>query len=196
MVASKMDPNLVTNIRTNPDLIIDSIFTLLGDITEYAEAALDAGAEGIFLASQHFRKTELEFEEVKRFELKFLDKFLSRINKKAEFTVMHVHGENIKFDEAAKFQVSALNWHDRLTWPSLTEAIDIFPKGLLAGIDETRSLVDGKPEDIRDNILDSINQSQKADNRIIISPGCVIPITAPDRNIEIITKTIKKSREV
>ncbi len=196
MVASKMDPNLVTNIRTHPDIIIESIFILLKDIIEYAEASIDAGAEGIFLASQHFRKTELTFEEVKRFEIKFLEKFLSRINKKADFTVLHVHGEDIKFKDAAEqLQVSALNWHDRLTWPSLSEAAEIFPRGLLAGIDETRALVDGKPEDIQHNILDSIKQSEQADNRIIISPGCVIPITAPERNIEIITRTIKKSRE-
>ncbi|MHA1200289.1 MAG: uroporphyrinogen decarboxylase family protein [Candidatus Heimdallarchaeaceae archaeon] len=196
MVATKMDPNLVTNIRTHPETIIESMHILLDDITEYAEASIDAGAEGIFLASQHFRKTEFTFEEVKRFEMKFLEKFLSRIGKKADFTVLHVHGEDIKFKEAANhMKVEALNWHDRLTWPSLSEAADIFPKGLLAGIDETRSLVDGKPEDIQNNILDSIKQSKQVDNRIIIAPGCVIPITAPEKNIEIITKTIKKTRE-
>ena len=195
MVASKMDPNLVYNIRTNPDIVRDAIFILLDDIIEYAEASIDAGAEGIFLASQHFRKTELKQDEVKRFEFNFLEKFLSRINKKAEFVVMHVHGEDIKFKEAAKFQVNALNWHDRLTWPSLSQATNIFPNGLLAGMDETRTFVDGKSEEIRDNILDSIQQSKKADNRIIISPGCVIPITVPDKNIEIITKTFRKSRE-
>jgi len=195
MVASKMDPNLVENIRKNPDTVVDSMHILLENITEYAETAIDSGAEGIFLASQHFRKTDLEFKEVKRFELKYLEKFLSRINKKAEFVVLHVHGEDIRFKEAAKYTVDALNWHDRLTWPSLTEAANIYPKGLLAGIDETRTLVDGNPDEIRDNILDSINQSQLADNRIIIAPGCVIPITVPERNIEIITKVMKKSRE-
>ena len=51
------------------------------------------------------------------------------------------------------------------------------------------------PEDIKSNILDSIKQSQQADNKIIISPGCVIPITTPERNIEIISRTMKKSRE-
>lgn len=196
MVASKMDPNLVEHIRKEPDIVAESMFTLLEDVTEYAKASIDAGAEGIFLASQHFRKTELTFQEVERFEIKFLKKFLSKIENKAEFVVLHVHGEDIKFKEAAKeLNVDALNWHDRLTWPSLSEAAKIFPKGLLAGIDETRTLVDGKPEEIQNNILDSINQSKKVNNRIIISPGCVIPITAPERNIEIITKTIKKSRE-
>lgn len=195
MVASKMDPNLVRNIRSHPDTIVESMLILLEDIIEYAEAALDAGAEGIFLASQHFRKTELSFEEVQRFEIKFLNKFLSKIKRKAEFTVVHVHGENIQFKEAAKLQVDALNWHDRLTWPSLSEGSEIFPKGLLAGLDETRTLVDGKPEEIQNNVLDSINQSKKVNNRIIIAPGCVIPITVPDKNIEIITTTMKKSRE-
>ena len=195
MVASKMDPNLVTNIREHPDIIIDSMFILLQDIIEYAEASKDAGAEGIFLASQHFRKTDLSFEEVQRFEINFLDKFLSRISKKVDFTVIHVHGEDIKFKEAAdKLQVDALNWHDRLTWPSLAEAAEVFPKGLLAGIDETKSLVNGKPEEIQNNILDAFQQSMNFDNRIVIAPGCVIPITVPEKNIEIISKTIKKAR--
>jgi len=196
MVASKMDCDLASNIHQKPNTIRESLFTITEDIIEFANASIDAGAEGIFLASQHFRKTDLTWEEVLKFEIPFIKKLLSRIRSKTEFIVMHVHGQDIRFKEAAELiEVDALNWHDRLTWPGIEEAADIFPKGLLAGIDETRALVDGKPDDIKNNILDALKKSTENDNRVIIAPGCVIPITAPDENIEIISQTVKKTRK-
>ncbi len=196
MVASKMDCDLVSNIHKKPNTIRESLFTITEDIIEFAKASIDAGAEGIFLASQHFRKTELSWEEVLKFEIPFIKKLLSKIRRRVEFIVMHIHGQDIRFKEAAELiEVDALNWHDRLTWPEIGEAADIFPKGLLAGIDETRTLVDGKPDDIKDNILDALKKSTENDNRVIIAPGCVIPITAPDENIEIISQTVKKTRK-
>lgn len=196
MVASKMDTNLVSNIQKKPDLIKESLFTITDDIIEFAKASIDAGAEGIFLASQHFRKTDLPWEEVLKFEIPFLKKLISKIKGKTEFIVMHVHGQDIRFKEAAELMdVDALNWHDQLTWPEIDEAANIFPKGLLAGIDETQVLIDGKSDDIKKNILESLKQSEENENRVIIAPGCVIPITVSDENIEIISQTIRKARK-
>ena len=196
MVASKMDCNLVSNIRTKPETIREALFTVTEDIVEFAKASIDAGAEGIFLASQHFRKTDLTWDEVQNFEISFVKKLISKIKGKAEFIVMHVHGQDIQFKEASGLSdIDALNWHDRLTWPELNEAAKIFPKGLLAGIDETRTLVDGTDEEIKNNILDAFQKSKENSNRIIISPGCVIPITVPEKNIEIVSQTIIKARK-
>jgi uroporphyrinogen decarboxylase len=195
MVASKMDPNLTSNIQKKPDLIKESLFTITDDIVEFAKASVDAGAEGIFLASQHFRKTDLPWEDVLKFEIPFIKKLISKIEGKTEFIVMHVHGQDIRFKEAAELiEVDALNWHDQITWPEIDEAASIFSKGLLAGIDETKTLVDGTKDDIKRSILDSLKKSKANENRVVIAPGCVIPITIPDENIEIISKTIRKTR--
>ena len=196
MVASKMDNNLVKRIRENPDKMQEAFSVVYRDTLEFAKSSLDAGAQGLFIASQHFRKSDLTWDEVERFELFFLKKLIQDLKNKSEFNVIHVHGQDIKFDKAAELaNVEGLNWHDQLTWPTIPEAADIFPKGLLAGIDETQSLVEGKEEDIKKNIVEAIEKSKEYSNRVIISPGCVIPITASNESIEIISKTIHKSRK-
>ena len=196
MVASKMDNNLEANLRNNPEVMKESFFILLDIVTEFALASVDAGVEGIFLASQHFRKTKLHWEEVERFEIAFLKKFLSRIKTKSSFTVLHVHGQDIQFDKAAQeLDADALNWHDQLTWPTIEEALEIFPKGLLAGIDETKTLIEGKEEKIKKNITEAYELSKRNNNRIMIAPGCVIPITASEESINIISSTMKDLRK-
>ena len=196
MVASKMDPNLVQNLREKPETMVDALHILQEVMLEFTLSSLDAGAEGIFLASQHFRKTELNWDEVRRFEISFLKKILNQIKNKTEFTVLHIHGQDISFKEVSEqLEVDALNWHDQLTWPSMTEAANLFDKGLLAGIDETKTLVDGDILNITENIQSAIKVSEENDRRIIIAPGCVIPITASDKSIEAISNVFKNLRK-
>lgn len=196
MVASKMDECLIKNLREKPETLIDSLQTLHEVMVEFAFSSLDEGAEGIFLASQHLRKTELNWEEVRRFEISFLRKIVNQLKKRADFIVLHVHGQEIYFQEVAEqLNVDALNWHDQLTWPSMDEAVKIFDKGLLAGIDETQTLVEGNIQKITNNIQSAIKVSKENDRRIIISPGCVIPVTASEKSIGIISNIFKNMRK-
>ena len=195
MVASKMDQDLVNNLRNHPKIMKDSLYILYEVMLEFALSSIDAGADGIFLASQHLRETELQWEEVEKYEIFFLKKIIEKIKRKSEFTVLHIHGENIIFKQVAeKIKADAFNWHDQLTWPSLEEATRISKQGLLAGIDETKALVDGDKDKIKQNIKESMEISQKNNNRIIISPGCVIPITVSEESLDIVSSTIKKIR--
>ncbi|MFW9851638.1 MAG: uroporphyrinogen decarboxylase family protein [Candidatus Thorarchaeota archaeon] len=195
MVASKMDQDLINNLRNHPKTMKDSLYILYEVMLEFALSSIDSGANGIFLASQHLRETELQWEEIEKYEIFFLKKIIEKIKKKSDFTVLHIHGENIFFKQVTeKIKADAYNWHDQLTWPRLEEAARISDRGLLAGIDETKVLVEGNKEKIKENILNSIKVSQKNDNRIIISPGCVIPITVSEDSIDIVSSTINKSR--
>ncbi|MHA1668191.1 MAG: uroporphyrinogen decarboxylase family protein [Candidatus Heimdallarchaeaceae archaeon] len=196
MTASKMDSKIVNSLRTEPELLIESLYTLEEVTLEFAFSSLDAGAQGIFLASQHLRKTELSWEETKRFEIAFLKRIISKLKKQAEFIVLHIHGQEIYFKEVIDtIQVDALNWHDQLTWPSIDEGAKMFKKGLLAGIDETHTLVEGKIEEIQENIAEAYKMSEKNQNKVIIAPGCVIPITVSNEALEVVTSTIKKHRK-
>jgi len=195
MVASKMDRNLISNIRDEPELMKEAFFILSEVMTDFALASIDEGAEGIFLASQHLQQTEFTWEEIGRFEISFTKKLLSDIKNKANFIVLHVHGQDLFFKEAIEnLPVTALNWHDQLTWPSIEEALELFKGGLLAGIDETKTLVNGDKDKIKKNIMKSIEISKNNDNRIITAPGCVIPITVSEESIGAVSNIFQKMR--
>ena len=142
MVASKMTDNLVSHLRENPNTVIGTLFILEKVMTEFALASLDSGVEGLFIASQHIRKTELTLDEVKRFEFSFLKRMLNKVNRKAMFTVLHMHGDNsLYFEESIQeLQMDAINWHDQLVQPNLVEGGKLFSGGLLGGINEKKLL--------------------------------------------------------
>ncbi|MBA7533247.1 hypothetical protein ES705_25482 [subsurface metagenome] len=192
MVAAKLDPNLEKHIQTNPETVKEAMYIIHSVMEEFSLAAVEEGANGLFIASQYFRKTSLDWKDVESFEIYFLDKIIKRAGQKASFSVIHIHGLDIAFDKVStQLTAEAVNWHDQLTWPNIEEAAEIYKGGLLAGIDEKVLLLNERPEEIKSQIQETLNLVEKTDNRIIISPGCVIPYKIPDEKLDIIGETIR-----
>src|SRR2546428_936967 len=91
-------------------------------MTRYANAALDAGADGLFVATQTATREALAAEALARFELPYTRRFVEAVAGRATLTLLHIHGREIGFDELAALPVHAINWHDRLTPPTLGAA--------------------------------------------------------------------------
>jgi uroporphyrinogen decarboxylase len=70
-----------------------------------------------------------------------------------------------------------MNWHDRLTWPTLSEAQKQFSGLLVGGIGEWQTLLDGPVDAIRAEVKDAI--AQTGGRRLMVGPGCVIPGHVP-----------------
>ena len=81
------------------------------------------------------------------------------------------------FDLAAEFPVQVINWHDRETPPTLSEALPRCKQALCGGLRQWESMVRGTPDDIRSEADDAI--AQTGGRRFILGTGCVTPITAP-----------------
>ncbi len=194
MVASKLDGNLEKNCFLHPNIILDAIRLLEKVMTEFALSSIDAGCEGLFIASQHLRKEKnlLEWAQIERFELNIIKSMINKLKKKTDFTVFHLHGQDVFFESVAKnLPVDAINWHDKTTWPSIVEASDISSKGLLAGLDEKGVLMKGEKDSIIQSTNHSLEDINKTGNRTILSPGCVIPTPVEDSVLEVIQKQIE-----
>ena len=91
---------------------------------------------------------------------------------------------------AQNYPAEALNWHDQLTPPDIKDAFTKFDGVLMGGIEEQQFLLNSTDEKLRNaiqKVIDSVNG-----RRLIIAPGCVIPINIPDNKVEIIVKYLKK----
>jgi uroporphyrinogen decarboxylase len=93
-----------------------------------------------------------------------------------------VHGEDVMFDLLADYPVSLVNWHDRLTAPTLRDALKRFPKLLVGGVEENRTLTRGPHDAIRDEVREAI--AQTGGRRLMIGPGCVLLVATPDAHIQ------------
>jgi uroporphyrinogen decarboxylase len=169
------------DMRRAPEAL-EAGLRIITDVTiDFALASLEAGAHGLFLATQcaSYRvATEAEYLRFgKRYDLEFFDALKGR----TRLDLLHVHGEDVMFDLLADYPVSLVNWHDRLTAPTLRDALKRFPRLLVGGVEENRTLTRGPQDAIRAEVRDAI--AQTGGRRLMIGPGCVLLVATPDAHI-------------
>lgn len=188
MVASKLDPALLEHLAQNRALLREQIHMLTKLMREFCSAVLDAGSDGLFLATQHFN-TNLNPSDLNEFEFHPLKAILEQFKRRTAFNVLHLHGDFPFFRQATELpHVSAINWHDQRTTPSLLEARRDFDKGLLGGLDEMGVIRTGTPADIKQAIYSVYKQFN--DWGLMFAPGCVLPLDVPDINIQAAAEAI------
>lgn len=188
MVASQIDKNIVSHYRKNPELVGEQFKIIVLAMTEFTKASLEAGADGIFLTTQHFNNS-LNDEARMALEFNPMKSLITKTIKKDNFVVLHLHGDLPDFELATKLPVDAINWHDQQTEPNLSEARKIFKGGLLGGLN-TEAWNDLPNPEAVSSLISSVYKNFD-DNGLIVSPGCVIPQYITDTTIEVVVNTIQ-----
>ena len=191
MVASQIDKNIILHYRKNPELVGEQFKIITEAITDFTKTSLEAGADGIFLATQHFN-ISLNDEERMKLEFKPMKSLIKKTLKRNNFLVLHLHGDNPDYDLASKLPLDAINWHDQQTEPNLSEARKIFSGGLLGGLDAESWKDSSNPEEVSSLII-SIYKSFEG-NGLIFAPGCVIPQYVGNTTIKTAIRTIRNLR--
>ncbi|MFX1305079.1 MAG: uroporphyrinogen decarboxylase family protein [Promethearchaeota archaeon] len=185
MVASQIDPNIILHFRKDPQQIKEHFKIIISTMINFTKASLEAGANGIFLATQHFNN-RLTDEE--RLDLAFnpMESLIKNSLKRNNFLVLHLHGDNPDYNLATKLPIDAINWHDQQTSPSLSEARQVFKGGLLGGLNAESWKDISDPTEVS-SMISSVYTKFKGLG-LIIAPGCVIPQFVND---DIIAKAVK-----
>ena len=187
MIADKIsDKNLIKYADEHPD-VLKSALDLITDVTiDFASATIDAGADGIFLASQHSTQSSITDEHYKEFVYPYDLKFISRLKGKAKFIFMHLHArednEEIRFDKIARTPgIDGVNWEDQSSALSLSEGKKKFRGVVLGGIDHNGIFRTGTPEEAQEQVLKAVKEA--GPKRLIVAPGCVVTVDTPQENI-------------
>ncbi len=176
---------LLEHLESHPTEVQIGLATIAETTARFAYAALEAGAHGIFFASQFSRAEMLSEENCLSFVVRYDLIALERVKAEPVPLVLHLHGENIYFDTVNQYPVHAVSWHNHETGPTLEEAMSLTNKTLMTGLD--RNLLEsGQPDMI-------IRQAEAAikkirGRRFILAPACVIPTNAPPENLDALTR--------
>jgi uroporphyrinogen decarboxylase len=180
---------LYADLRCHPDAVHAALRVITDVTIAFAQDALDAGAAGIFLATQQATHRLLTVDEYQRFGKAYDLEVLRALEGRARLNLLHAHGEDIMFDALCDYPVELFNWHDRHTPPSIAAAAARFPGLLVGGVDEHGTLLSGTPEAIRAEVADAVSQS--GGRRLMIGPGCVLPIAARERSIQALVDAVR-----
>jgi uroporphyrinogen decarboxylase len=172
---------LFDHLRAHPQALESGLRVITDTTIEFALAALAAGAHGFFFATQLATEDALSAAEQRRFGERYDLEFFAALRGKTRLNLLHLHGENPMFDALASYPVEMMNWHDRLTPPRLADALARFGGALVGGLEERELLVHGPAGALRAQVREAI--AQTGGRRLVVGPGCVAALAAPDENI-------------
>jgi uroporphyrinogen decarboxylase len=185
---SLMGDFLATAMADHPEALGEALDMITGVTTEFSLAALDAGADGLFFATQMAQPHLTTPEQLQTWGVPYDLHVLNAVRDATDFLLLHVHGDDVYFDLLVpEYPVDAVNWHTRIAGPSLSGAQQQFDGAVVGGLTE-ETLVAGSPDEVRAQVADAVQQTDG--RRIIVGAGCVTPITTPEVNIQAVRDSV------
>ncbi|RME08778.1 MAG: uroporphyrinogen decarboxylase [Anaerolineae bacterium] len=183
---------LLVHLRRYPEAVHQGLRTITETTRRFVRLALQTGIAGVFYAVQHAQYGLLSPQEFEAFG-KAYDLQVLEAARDAWFNLLHLHGEEIMFEQALDYPAHAINWHDRETAPALREARQRYAGVLCGGLRRVDSMVLGTPESILAEALDALEATEG--RRFILGTGCVTPITAPHGNLLAARRSVERWRQ-
>lgn len=179
---------LLVHLRQYPDSVHAGLKTIAKNVLSFTEAAMETGIAGVFYAVQHAQYGLLSETEYLAFGKEY-DIHSLQPAQTGWLNMLHLHGQDVMFDQVADLPVQIINWHDRETAPSLAEAKERFSGVSCGGLRRYESIMMGTPEGIRAEAQDAIDATDGT--RFILGTGCVTPIMAPHGNLLAARKAVE-----
>lgn len=172
---------LLADLRQHPADVLHALQHLGTTMERFAHASIDAGCDALFFSTQVATSDLLTLNEWRAFGQTIDLTLLNELRKHVEFILLHMHGENLYYQQLFKYPVQIANWHDRVTPPSLAQAKALFDGAVAGGLEEWSIVADGTPDQIRAQVQDAVQQTDGIG--LIVAAGCVIPTDTPPANI-------------
>jgi len=149
----------------------------------------EAGIDGFFFGAfgcEESWMTESQYKQmVMPFDLKVLNEFSN-----AEIVILHIHGEkNSFFNLLKEYPCNGISWEDRISGPSLKEAIKQTDKCLIGGINHLKA-VQYQQEDILNEAKEAIYCTKG--RKFILAPGCTFLEGTPENNMHALKIAVEK----
>jgi uroporphyrinogen decarboxylase len=178
---------LLEHLRHHPSAVMKGLKTIAETTRRFVEAAVATGIDGIFYAIQHAQRQFLGFEEYKVFGLIF-DRETIEPAENLWCNMLHLHGQEIHFQVANELPFRIVNWHDRESYPSLSEAQHLV-RGVMCGGMRQDTLVYQDRAHVQNEAADALEQT--GGKRFMLGTGCVVPIIAAHGNILAARKSVE-----
>ncbi len=173
---------LFSDIKTEPKLVHHALEIITQTTKESVARNIEAGAAGIFFATQCATYDMLDDEMYQEFGIRYDLPVIKESNRQGGwFNILHIHGDRVMFSKLKDYPVQALNWHDRQVKPDLQRAREMTDKCLIGGLDEQGPISQGTSEEVTEQVVKTIREAKK--QKLMIGPGCVAFPNTPEENI-------------
>jgi uroporphyrinogen decarboxylase len=171
---------LVEYIRQSPRQLHAGLTVIRDVVIDYAAACVDAGAPGIFFATQMATTDLMTHDEYKEFGVAYDLPVLESLLGRSRVTMLHACGQNLMFDLVADYPVHAINWAACTSGTCLADARRMTDRALAGGL-SLETLLHGSEDDVLVEARAAIAEAGR--RGLILAPDCVIKGPSPDANL-------------
>ncbi len=173
---------LLLAMRDVPDLLEAALEVITQTTIRFVAASVEAGAHGLFIATQCADADVMPEEDHRRFGEPYDLRVLASPACALPLRMLHVHGVRAYFDRLAAYPVNMLNWHDRMAGPTLEQGIAKFPGVVAGGINEEGPISGTDVEAARAHLREVMGP--RIARRTMIAPGCSLTMSTSDEMID------------
>ena len=180
---------VIRHLREYPEALHRGLETMAETTAGFADAALKAGAEGLFFATQLASHRWVTPDEYGEFGRQYDVAVLEHVAAHSKLTILHLHGQQVFFDLACddRYPIQAISWHDRETYPDLATARRLTGRSFITGLDR-ELLGEGPIAAIKAQVGEVLSQTEG--RGLILAPSCVIPTSAPPELLAAVGKAL------
>lgn len=164
-------------VRSEPKALEAALDAITETLTAYVKACADAGADGVFYATNLATRDLLRPDECRRFQRPY-DRRVLDAAASAPFNIMHVCGAAAHFTEFADYPVAAFSWAVAPGNPSLAEGHRRTGRAVMGGIPAKPEIGSMTPVEIGGRVSAAITDT--GGRWLLLAPDCSITPDTPD----------------
>jgi uroporphyrinogen decarboxylase len=182
--------NMQHLMLNEPQTLLEALDVVADNLIAYCKVSLRLGAAGIFLSIPAGSEI-VSREQFLTFVKPYANKVLKAIEGLGPLTTLHVHGQELFFEDVLDMPARVFNWWDRgPDGPSLQYVLDRIPGCVMGGIDQT--LVARRTRAfLKQHVREALQLGGR--ERFFLANGCSIDTWVYPGAIETIVRTARGS---
>ena len=163
--------------RAEPKAMDAGLAAIAETLAAYARACVEAGADGLFYATNLARADGLTAGECRRFQRPHDLRVLGAVAQ-APFNLLHVCGPAVHFDEFADYPVTAFSWALGAGNPSLAEVHRRTGRAVVGGLPAKPEIASMRETDIAARAKRAVDEMHG--RALLLGPDCSINPDTPE----------------
>ena len=180
-------------MRTHPALVRAALEAVSATFEGYVARLLEAGADGIFLATVDWASEDLMSADTYRTWARPTDLRVLAAAAGARFNVLHVCKRRNLLLALSDYPVAAFSWAATdATNPALAVALSRLDRAVMGGIGPDGALQASSPRAVLEEYRAACEQT--GGRRWLAAPGCAIPPGTPAANLRAVRDAVESTR--
>lgn len=178
-------------LRTEPKRTGKALDSIAELHAWFARACMDAGADGVFYATNMTGTGLATAGEVERWERPHAEQILASVGG-ATFTMLHLCGAGIQFDELARLPFSSVSWAVGGPNPGLADGRERSGHAVAGGISTGAQLAAMTAEEAASEAEAAL--AATGGRALLLAPSCSIRRDTPDANLRAVARVAHEVR--